>query len=243
MTSPIKYNCLIPFSLMLVVLSFLSATTLMAQDCKVLDPNFSGVYTGECKNGKASGQGKSVGKYTYEGEFKAGLPEGKGQLTDDLGNVFNGNFKKGKKNGEGITNFKTAQGKDSIVNGFWKNDAYIGLYENPYTLVKKTFNVGAISVSYEDPTPPNSSIVLSLENISEGGGLKGIIPKPTIGEVLIIKGGYQVMNAVTTNPKKNIYTFQNISFPATLLFKINNEELQIDFNEAKNYKLIVPIRD
>ena len=204
MTSPIKYNCLIPFSLMLVVLSFLSATTLMAQDCKVLDPNLSGVYTGECKNGKASGQGKSVGKYT---------------------------------------NFKTAQGKDSIVNGFWKNDAYIGLYENPYTLVKKTFNVGAISVSYEDPTPPNSSIVLSLENISEGGGLKGIIPKPTIGEVLIIKGGYQVMNAVTTNPKKNIYTFQNISFPATLLFKINNEELQIDFNEAKNYKLIVPIRD
>jgi hypothetical protein len=243
MNSPLKYNCLIPFSLFFVVLSFLSTITLKAQDCKVLDPNLSGVYTGDCKSGKASGQGKSVGKYTYEGEFKAGLPEGKGQLTDDLGNVFNGNFKKGKKNGEGIANFKTAQGKDSIVNGFWKNDAYVGRYENPYTLVKKTFNVGAVSISYEDPTPPNSSIVLSLENISEGGGLKGILPKPVLADILIIKGSYQVMNVVTTNPKKNIYTLQNIGFPATLLFKINNEELQIDFNEAKNYKLIIPIRD
>ena len=53
-----------------IVLSFLFTSPLMAQDCKVLDPNLSGVYTGDCKNGKASGQGKSVGKYTYEGDRK-----------------------------------------------------------------------------------------------------------------------------------------------------------------------------
>ena len=71
------------------LLLFTSANQLLAQDCKVLDPNLEGVYTGDCKNGKAAGLGKAVGKYTYEGEFKAGLPDGKGEMTDDQQRLLN----------------------------------------------------------------------------------------------------------------------------------------------------------
>ena len=86
---------------LLIALSIAGTTPLLAQDCKVLDPNLVGTYAGDCKSGKASGIGKAVGKYTYEGEFKYGLPEGKGKLTDDHGNYYKGSFKKGKREGEG----------------------------------------------------------------------------------------------------------------------------------------------
>ena len=44
------------------LLLFTSANQLLAQECKVLDPNLEGVYTGDCKNGKAAGLGKAIGK-------------------------------------------------------------------------------------------------------------------------------------------------------------------------------------
>ena len=82
------------FSILLVIVTvlFLSPVVL-AQNCKVLDPDLAGVYTGECKNGKAEGLGKAIGTNTYEGEFKAGLPDGTG-FKDTKGNSFKGRFKK-----------------------------------------------------------------------------------------------------------------------------------------------------
>ena len=56
----------------------------------------------------------------YIGEFKNGLFEGKGQLTDKKGNVFDGNFIKGKKDGFGviITN------KGEKIEGKYKNGIF-----------------------------------------------------------------------------------------------------------------------
>ena len=92
-----KYLKLISLFLILFIVQLVS----YAQDCKVIDPNLLGVYTGDCKNGKAEGQGKSVGLHSYEGEFKAGLPDGEGIYTDEKGSVFKGQFKKGKREGYG----------------------------------------------------------------------------------------------------------------------------------------------
>ena len=143
---------------LLIALSIAGTTPLLAQDCKVLDPNLVGTYAGDCKSGKASGIGKAVGKYTYEGEFKYGLPEGKGKLTDDHGNYYKGSFKKGKREGEGTGFFKNIHGEDSVLNGFWKEDAFVGLYEHAFKIVSKTFMVSSVVVTFENPTPPNSTI-------------------------------------------------------------------------------------
>ena len=218
-----------------------SSSELIAQDCKVLDPNLEGVYTGECKNGKAAGLGKAVGKYTYEGEFKAGLPDGKGEMTDDRGILFKGNFKKGKRDGEGILYLK-----DSIQNGFWKNDKYIGLFEAPYKVVNKTFMVSSLSVTYDNPnTSNNNTIELNIESVSGGtySVLQGEIPKPVLKESIFNKGSYLQMISVTNEQKRNTYIFQNTSYPADVIFKINNEEVEIVFNEAKNYKVNLKLRN
>ena len=229
---------------LLIALSIAGTNPLFAQDCKVLDPNLVGTYTGDCKSGKASGVGKAVGKYTYEGEFKYGLPEGKGKLTIDSGNYYKGNFKKGKRDGQGTGFFKNVHGEDSLQSGFWKNDVFIGQYESIFKVVNKTFMVSGVDITFENPTPPNSTIELSMESVSGGAfNVHGEIPKPTLGEAIFQKGSYQIMMPITNQQKRNTYIFQNLIYPAHILFKINNEEIQVEFNEAKNYKIFVTLRD
>ncbi|MEI7588504.1 MAG: hypothetical protein WCJ68_03340 [Chitinophagia bacterium] len=229
----------------LCLLSF--STIVLAQDCKVLDPNLEGVYTGECKNGKASGMGKSVGKYTYEGEFKAGLPEGQGTMIDDMGNRFKGNFKKGKREGEGLLFLKNSQGSDSVRAGFWKNDTYVGLYEKPFKVVNKSMMVSSLTITFDNPTIPsnNNAIELNMESVSGGSYsvLQGEIPKPVLKESIFTKGTYLQMISVTNEQKRNTYIFQNVTFPAEVIFKINNEEVQVEFNEAKNYKMNLKLKN
>lgn len=222
--------------------SFSIPTQLMAQDCKVLDANLTGTYTGECKNGKAEGKGKAVGLHTYEGEFKAGLPEGLGTYTDGLGNSFKGTFKKGKREGQGVANIKTEKGIDSVITGFWKKDNYIGLYEAPYKVISKTYMVNSVSISAE-PSNNFPIIEVSVESVSGGSvDLHGEIPKPTISDVIFNKGSYNTSSSITTQQKKNVYIYQNVMFPATVTLKIGAEEVMIDFNETKNYKVSIVLR-
>ena len=51
----------------------LLALPALAQECRVLDPELQGSYTGPCVNGLAEGRGAASGLATYEGEFRAGL--------------------------------------------------------------------------------------------------------------------------------------------------------------------------
>lgn len=219
-------------------------TPLAAQNCKVLEPSISGLYTGDCKNGKADGQGKSIGQFTYEGSFKAGYPEGPGYLYDSAGNTFKGSFKKGKKDGQGVAHMTTNTGQDSVLTGYWRKGIYVGMYEYPYKVVNKTFMVSGVTVDFEPPTPPTTTIEISMESVSGGAfNVHGEIPKPTLTEAIFQHGSYQGMMPVTTQQKRNTYIFQNVLFPAQVIFKIGAEEVTIEFNEAKNYKIFVTTRD
>ena len=51
-----------------------------------------------------------------------GLFHGKGQYNDSEGNIFDGEFKKGKKDGEGVLIKKNGE----KLEGKFKNDAFIG---------------------------------------------------------------------------------------------------------------------
>jgi hypothetical protein len=51
------------------------------------------------------------------------------------------------------------------------------------------------------------------------------------------------MISVTNEQKRNTYIFQNMTYPADVIFKINNEEVQVLFNEVKNYKVNIKLRN
>jgi len=169
----------------------------------------------------------------YQGELKAGLPDGHGQLIDSIGNLFEGNFKKGKKDGYGVLHYKTSSGKDSLITGYWKKDLYLGQYEYPYKLITKTYMVSNVQITTEPASPPNTTIELSMESVSGGAfNVHGEIPKPSLTEAIFQRGSYQLMLPVTNQQKRNTYIFQNVIFPAHVIFKLGAEEIQLELNQA-----------
>ena len=162
-----------------VFLIALSSTFIFAQQkCEVLKVDISGEYQGECKSGLAHGKGISKGQNSYEGEFKKGLPNGDGTIFFADGGKYSGQWKDGVRQGEGKFTIKI-KGKDSIADGIWKNDKYIG--EKPvkqfeiikkigvsrYTIRKVGDNLNKITVKvrYKGQALKNT-----LQNISVSSG-------------------------------------------------------------------------
>jgi hypothetical protein len=108
---------------LILILALISGNIVYAQqdDCKVLKPEISGSYTGDCKNGMAQGKGVAQGKDQYEGAFDKGLPSGKGTYKWADGTYYEGHWENGVRDGSGKMVYK-----DSTVTGFWKNDVYVG---------------------------------------------------------------------------------------------------------------------
>ncbi len=117
---------------------FSVAGNLIAQDeCKVLKPEISGTYTGKCKKGLANGKGKAVGADIYEGQFRDGLPSGKGTYTWANGDIYNGEWKEGYRDGKGSYKFKVGD-KDSTLTGLWIQDQYYGPMPIAPRVISKT---------------------------------------------------------------------------------------------------------
>ncbi|MCD6556828.1 MAG: hypothetical protein J7K64_06505 [Bacteroidales bacterium] len=94
------------------------------EDCKVLVPEIDSIYTGKCKKGFAQGKGTAIGVDSFTGKFYRGWPS-KGTYTWANGDSYTGEFRKGKRNGEGILTLKLAD-RDSIMEGLWEEDLYLG---------------------------------------------------------------------------------------------------------------------
>jgi len=110
------------------------------ESCKVLVPELSGTYVGKCKKGLANGKGKAVGTDTYEGNFRKGLPNGGGVYTWANGDVYDGRWVFGVRDGDGVFKFKY-DGNDSIQEGVWKDGIYKGPKpRNPYVVSKRNVN-------------------------------------------------------------------------------------------------------
>ena len=75
--------------------------------CIVHDPDISDSFRGECIDGVASGYGAAKGRDTYVGEFKDGLPHGRGKYTWGPNSrwpteEYDGWYHKGKQAGFGV---------------------------------------------------------------------------------------------------------------------------------------------
>lgn len=120
-----------------VLLALCSTFCFSQKKCEVLKVDISGEYKGDCKNGLAHGKGYSVGENKYEGEFKKGLPNGYGTIIYSDGGKYIGQWKKGLRHGEGKYVIKS-NGQDSIKDGIWKLDRYIGKKPvKQYVIIKK----------------------------------------------------------------------------------------------------------
>jgi len=189
-------------------------------------------------------QTKTQSATTYVGEQKNGQPDGMGVLTDTSGNVFKGNFKKGKKEGYGELTYKTVFDKDSTLVGYWKKDQFVGYYEYPFKIISKSYMISNASISVEPANPSGNIIEVSVESVSGGSAtLSGEMPKPTLTDYTFNQGSFQEMFPRTNQQKRNIYIFQNVIFPIQAVFRFGAEDITVDFNEKKNYKLVVVLRN
>jgi hypothetical protein len=197
-----------------------------------------------CQLNNLNAQTKTQSATTYVGDQKNGQPDGMGVLTDTSGNVFKGNFKKGKKEGYGELTYKTVFDKDSTLVGYWKKDQFVGYYEYPFKVISKSYMVSNASITAEPANPSGNIIEVTVESVSGGSAtLSGEMPKPTLTEYIFNKGSFQEMFPRTNQQKRNVYIFQNVIFPIQAVFRFGAEDVTVDFNEKRNYKLVVVLRD
>ena len=213
-----------------------------AQYCKVKVKALEGKYDGGCKKDFADGIGKAIGDDSYVGAFKAGYPNGKGKYTWKNGNWFDGYFKNGALEGEGIMHLIRYSKNDSIVTGFWKNNVYLGEYEKPYKVHMKTSMVYSVDVT-EEKNYGRNQITITLQSVSGGSvDIHGHIPKEEITDIQIRKGSFRERSIVDNMQKRNIYILWDVIFPFWAIFKIGQDNVEVEFLKEGTWTVAIRMR-
>lgn len=206
----------------------------------MLIETLAGSYEGDCKKNKADGKGKAIGEDTYSGDFKSGYPDGKGKYIWKNGDWYEGEWKKGIREGKGTMHLISRESKDSVLDGYWKKDKFIGKYENPYIIHSKTADLVQISIKKEKSL--NRDITFTME--STRGGAMAIgrqIPKPAITNIDVVTGLYINQFDQTNMPKTNSSTLRGVQFPFRVRISIGSELLEIEFLEEGKYQVDIRI--
>jgi len=223
--------------IVLLLLSF----TAYSQTCEVDKESLKGTYAGDCKKNKAHGKGKAVGIDTYEGEFKNGIPDGQGTYTWNNKNVFEGKYLKGLREGRGKMTMKREGAQDSVVEGFWKKDAYIGKNEKPWIVHGKTGSVRGVEVEY---TPdPLARIKIVVSNTTGGAQTSSgaTMPRYTVDNVQVLKGHYERLTSLESHLKSTETTIIEVIFPFRIKLNIGTEEVELEFFESGSYIVNISI--
>jgi hypothetical protein len=222
----------------LLLLSFAA----YSQTCEVDKETLKGTYTGDCKKNKAHGKGKAVGTDTYDGEFKNGTPDGTGTYTWNNKNVFVGKFVKGLREGKGIMTFKKEGKQDSVVEGYWKKDVYIGKNENPWKVISRTGSVTKVEVEY---TPDVVRRIKVIVTNTTGGvsSIGGQMPSFRVDNVVVVKGFFERMTSLESHLKSTETSLMEVTFPFRGKFMINREEIEIELFEAGSYTVNIAINN
>ncbi len=231
---------LTPKSLLLFFFSLFFINSGFSQTCEVEKESIKGTYTGDCKKGKAHGKGKATGADIYDGDFKNGLPDGQGTYTSGNGNIFTGKYARGLRDGKGTLVIKREAQQDSVVDGYWKKDSYIGKHEYPYKVLSKTKAISAVEVEYTKDE--FSRISIGVTNVSGGQiGTGGIGAKMRINDIQVMEGTYGRSIDNNTHYKKTEKILLDVIAPLRIKLVIASEEVEIVFNEKGSYTVEIKI--
>jgi hypothetical protein len=225
----------------IVIFLFVSFSA-YSQNCEVDNASLKGTYTGDCKKNKAHGKGKAVGTDTYEGDFKNGLPDGDGTYTWSNSNVFTGKYTKGLKEGKGKMTFKMEGRQDSVVEGYWKKDIYIGEHEKPWEVHAKTGSIRNIDVDYTADKLNRIKVIIT-NTTGSVTGLGGIVTPMKVDNMLLIKGSFQRQTNLETHLKSTETTFHDVMYPFRIKLQISKEEIEIEFFDPGSYTLNISINN
>jgi hypothetical protein len=213
-----------------------------SQTCEVDNASLKGTYTGDCKKNKAHGKGKAIGADTYEGDFKNGLPDGNGTYTWANKSVFVGKYAKGLKEGKGIMTFKMEGRQDSVVEGYWKKDIYIGKHEKPWEIYSKSGSIRNADVEYT-PDQLNRVKVIITNTTGSVTGIGGQVPAMKVDNVVLSKGSFQRQTNLESHYKSTETTFHDVMFPFRVKLQISREEVEIEFFEPGSYTVNISINN
>lgn len=225
----------------IVIFLFISFSS-HSQSCEVDNQSLKGTYTGDCKKNKAHGKGKAIGTDTYEGEFKNGLPDGQGVYTWSNKNVFSGKYVKGLKEGKGTMTFKMEGRQDSVIEGYWKKDIYMGQREKPWEIYSKTGSIRSADVDYT-PDKVDRVKVIITNTTGSVTGLGGQVPPIKVDNLVLSKGSFQRQTSLETHLKSTETTFHDVMFPFRVKLQMGREEIEIEFFELGSYILNISINN
>jgi len=211
------------------------------ETCKVLVPAISNKYEGLCKKGKADGEGKADGTDHYAGTFKDGFPNGQGIYRWENGDIYNGKWYRGKMDGQGTKTLKRDGKADSVVNGFWKRDSYIGKFESPFIIHSQTNQIARIEIQKKSGDDENT-ITVELSNTSGGIPSLGVSQngaKASISNINILTGAYLRVVNMMDGIKGTSQMLTEVEFPFKAQFKIGNQEMTIEILEPGNWLINV----
>lgn len=215
----------------LVVLFLIGSfvTSFAQSDCKVKLTALEGNYNGDCKKGLAHGFGKAKGKDTYEGEFKKGLPHGTGIYTWSHGNVFDGRWNKGLKDGYGKLMIKT-QVSDSLVIGYWQEDEYVGIHKDSYQIYSRTSGISGFRFVRDEKLATNGLEVQIQRN-------DNLQRNPEI-RIDLVSGNYERLQPLNTSLQ-----IINISTPFRARVRYMNEMIEVEVYQSGEWRMILEITE
>lgn len=213
---------ILPFCLIM----FATDHVFAQEACRVETPALKGKYTGDCKDGYASGKGEAMGMERYSGAFKKGKPNGKGTYYYSDSSVYTGNFQDGIKEGKGEMNYKTAVTGDSIVKGYWSGDVYRG---NRYTTYSFTSNQVFQSSDISPMGENDNTVTFEIGTLtgSPNGTIKHSLTSPTgpglsITDLISLEGEFIRKKTSNATGRVFSYTYEVLKFPAKLMGTFSN---------------------
>jgi len=236
---------------LLDILLVLITTVAISQSCTVSVDALKDQYTGDCKKGKADGNGTATGTDSYSGHFKNGYPDGEGKYTWKNGNWYSGSWRNGLFDGKGTFSKKKDDNPDSVLvmTGYWRKGNYIGRNEKPYDVTTLTNNINDVNVRKINSA--ESTITITVKSITGGAAdmSNSSLPKCRLVDIQLIEGRFdQQLNDETSSTVTNKYILRGVTFPfyATFSFetpgaKQHVERVNIEIKENSNWFVQVSI--
>jgi hypothetical protein len=158
--------------------------------CEVKHPGIAGTYSGDCRNGLANGRGVAQGIDKYYGQFRDGLPHGKGTYTWQDGTYYEGQWQYGMKEGKG-----KLVSKDSSLSGYWRSDKYVGEKLVPPYRITRSMSVVRSSFS-RLPGPSNFVKIKFIRGGLENADIIDLSIANDSGEQYRIGPSYGIQNSM-----------------------------------------------